>query len=87
MRGFLRVPTYPGCARFKFGRSRLGGVRSAADIPASIGRCRPNFAAFALEADVPALLRQGALEALGGQLDVSCNMLTLRKERADIFRR
>ena len=43
----------------------------AVDIPADIAVDAGKFAAFALEADVPALLRQGASEALGGQLDLS----------------
>ena len=32
-RGFLRVSTYPACARFKFGDGRLGEARHAADVP------------------------------------------------------
>ena len=38
------------------------------------------FAAFALEADIPALLRKGALEALGGQVDFSRGLSPLRKQ-------
>ena len=41
------------------------------------------LAAFTLEADILALLRKGALRALGGQLDFACDVLTLREERAD----
>ena len=69
-KGCPRVPTYPACARFKVAGGRLGEVRHAADISAVT-------AAFPLEADVPALLQRGALEALR---DIS----TPRKQRKDI---
>ena len=61
-RGIPRVTTYPSQARFRFGDGRLGEVRHAAAI--SVG-----FTAFVLGGGVPALLRKGAMEALGGQLD------------------
>ena len=39
---------------------------------------------FSPKADIPALLRKGALEALGGQLDVAHNVLTLNKMGVDV---
>ena len=40
--------------------------------------------AFALEADIPALLRLGALVALGGQFDSHRDAASLRKRGVDI---
>ena len=37
--GFLRVPTYPAGARFKFGDGRLGEVRHAADSQWELREC------------------------------------------------
>ena len=62
--GFPKVTTYPSKARFRFGDERLGEVRRAGDIP-----CGRYFTAFVSDGDIPALLREGAVEALGGQLD------------------
>ena len=56
-------------ARFKFGGGRLGEVRCAADTKVGMVGRRGALAAFVLKADAPALLRQGAIEALGGQTD------------------
>lgn len=36
-----------------------------------------------LGADIPAFLRKEASEALEGQADVACDVLTLRKQGAD----
>ena len=44
-------------ARFRLGDGRLGEVRRAADTPAGFAGRRGKFTAFALEADIPALLR------------------------------
>ena len=41
----------------------------ALEIPVGVAGNTRMFTAFALEADIPALLRKGAAEALGGQLD------------------
>ena len=68
-RGIPRVTTYPSQARFRFVYGRLGEVRYAADIPVGIAGNTGMFTASVLEADIPALLRKGAMEALGGQLD------------------
>ena len=67
--GIQRAPTYPSTARFRFGDGRLGEVRHAVDILAGVAGKKGNFTAFVLEADIPALLRKGAMEKLGGQLD------------------
>ena len=38
---------------------------------------------FRAEVDIPALLREGALEALGGNLDFARNVLAIRNHGAD----
>ena len=65
--GLPRVPTYPAQARFKFGDGRTGDVCFAADITVGIAGAKGTFTAFVLDADIPALLCKGALEALAGQ--------------------
>ena len=45
------------------------------------------FSAMLLDADTPAVLRKGALEELGGQLDVPRDLLTLRKQGVRTFLR
>ena len=80
-RGIPRVTTYPAKARTRIGDGRLGGVRHTADIPAGIAGDREMFTAFALDSDIPALLRKGFMEALGGQLDFSRGSLNLRRQR------
>ena len=82
--GIPQVSTYPTSARSKFGDRRLGNVRHAADINVGIAGRRGAFAAFALEANLPALLRGGALEALGGQSDFARVVLTIQSHGADI---
>ena len=67
--GLPRVATYLAQARFKFRRGGMGDVRSAADITAGI--------APVSDANTPAFLRKGALEAPGGQLDFFRDTLTL----------
>ena len=63
--GLPRVSTYPAQARFEFGDGRMGDVRFAANITVGIAGAEGNFTAFVLDADIPASLRKGALEALG----------------------
>ena len=75
-----RVPTCPACARFKFGDARLGTARRAADILVGIAGNRGRLMAFAVDADILALLRRGAVAALVGQLHTSRDTLTLRKQ-------
>ena len=64
--GIPQVTTYPGRARFKFGDGRLREIHCAADSLAGIAGSRGEFTAFALEADIIALFRKGALAAQGG---------------------
>ena len=78
-KGSLRVSTYPGYARFRFGHGRLRGVRRAADVPVDVTGKKRRFAAFASEADILALLREGALEALDDQLRLPRGKLHARK--------
>ena len=56
----------PLTACFKFGDGRVYEVKHAADIEIGIAGRRGAFAALVLEADIPALPRKGALEALRG---------------------
>ena len=44
-------------------------MKRAADIKVGIASSKGAFTAFVLDAEIPALLRKGALEALGAQLD------------------
>ena len=67
--GMEKVHLYPSAARFKFGDGRIGEVQYAANISVGIAGCKGAFTAFVMDAEVPALLRKGALEALGAQLD------------------
>ena len=57
--GLPRVSTYPAQARLKFGDRRMGDLRLAADITAGIAGARGNFAAFVLDADIPAFAHRG----------------------------
>ena len=82
--GSPKAAPYPAMARFKFGDGRLGEVRHAADIEVGIARRRGALAAFVLGTGLPALLRNGALEALGGQLDCKREILTIRTHGVDI---
>ena len=83
-RGIPRVTTYPSKARSRFADGRLGEVRHAADIPVAIAGYRGMRTAFVLEADIPALLRKGAMEAIGGQLDFLHGSFNLRRRGAQI---
>ena len=82
--GAPRVTTYSSKARCRFGDGRLGEVRHAADIPLRIAGNKGKHAAFAPDADIPALLRRGALEALGGQLEFLRGSLVLRRQGVKI---
>ena len=62
-----RAETHPKCARLTSGDGRLGRVRRAAEIPSGITGNRGKSSASVLEVDIPALLREGASEGLGGQ--------------------
>ena len=83
--GGPKVNTYLAMARFRFGDSRIGDVRYASDIKVGTPGSSGAVAAFVLEADVAALLRAGALEALGGQLDSARDALTIRNYGVDIL--
>ena len=67
---------HPSSARFKFGDGRIGGVKHAADNRVGIAGCKGACAAFLLDAEIPAWLRKGALEALGAQLDFEKDTLS-----------
>ena len=83
-RGSKEVSSYPPSARFRFGDDRLGEVRRPADISAGIPIRKGEFTVFVLDADIPTLLRKGALEVLEGQLDYTRGISTLHKQRAGI---
>ena len=61
----------------QFGDGRIGEVRYAADIVVGIAGRRGAFTAFVMDAEIPALLRKGALDALGAQLDFGKGALSL----------
>ena len=82
--GIQRAETFPRRAQFKSGDGRLGEVRCAADIPVGTAGKRGTFAALVPEANILALLREGALEALGGRLDFCCDIVKLRQQWVDI---
>ena len=82
-RGVPRVATFPSKAKFRFRDGRLGEVRHAADIPVWIVGNKRKFTAFARGGDVPALYREGAMEAIGGQLDYLRGLLIFRRRGSD----
>ena len=82
--GVPRAETCPARARFKFGDGDLGAVRRAANILAAIAGGRGKLTASLLEAAIQALLRRGALGALGGQLAFARTISTLGKQGVDI---
>ena len=49
-----------------------------------IAGSKRKFTAFELETDIPALLRKGATEKLGGQLDFPRDVLTLLRQGVSI---
>ena len=59
---------------------RLGEVRHAADIPEGIAGNKSKSTAFATDAEIPALLRKGAMEAPGGHMDFTCKGLRFSRE-------
>ena len=67
--GVPKVTPHLTMARFKFGGGRVREVSHAADCRVGFAGRRGTFAAFVSGADIPALLRKGALGALGGQSD------------------
>ena len=72
-----QVSRYPKMPRVQFGDRRIGEVRYAADINVrTVGR-RGTLTACVPEAAVPALLRKGAREALGGRLDFARGVLAI----------
>ena len=81
--GFPKVMPNPTMARFKFGDGRVGEVKHAADIKVGSAGRKGAFTAFVLDADIPALLRKGVLEALGGQLDFDRGIMAIRKRGVD----
>ena len=75
--GFAEAAPYTSAAQFKFGDGRIGEVKRAADFKVVNAGCQGAFAKFVLGAEIPALLRKGALEALGAQLDFEKDTLPL----------
>ena len=67
--GLPRVTTYPTRARFEFGGGRMGYAHFSADIVVGIVDSKGNMTVSALDADIPAFLREGAMEAFGGPPD------------------
>ena len=55
----------------------MSDVLSASDIAAGIAGAKGDIPALILDANIPAFLRKGALEALGRQLDFPRDTLTL----------
>ena len=82
--GSQKVAPPPTTARLKCGDGRVGEVRRAADTQVGVAGSRGACTAFALEADIPALLREGAPGALGGQLNFERDILTIRNQGAAI---
>ena len=74
-------------AFFKFGGGRVGEVRYVADPKVGIAGRRGAFAAYAMEADIPASLRKGALEAVGGRSDSARDARAIRNHGVDIHQR
>ena len=58
-------------------------MKHAADIKVGTAGRKGAFMAIALEAEIPALLRKGALEALGAQLDFENDVLSLLRRGAE----
>ena len=56
----------PAEATSKFGDTRLGEARNVVDIPVGFASCPGEFVAFLMDAEIPALRRRAALEAVGG---------------------
>ena len=77
--GMEKAHLYPSAARFKFGDGRIGEVQYAANITIGIAGCKGTFTAFVMDAGIPALLRRGALEALGAQMDFAKDTLLLER--------
>ena len=59
----------PAFASFRYGDGRVGDVHRAAIIPIAIVGYAGHFMAYVVEADIPALLGEEALETLGGHLN------------------
>ena len=64
--GIERVFTCSSKATFRLGDRRLGEVRHEADIPVGGAGNKGAFTAFALDADISAVLRKGAMEDWAG---------------------
>ena len=79
--GFPWVETYPTHARCQLGGGRMGDVCFAADITAGVSGPTGTSTAFVSYADIPALLREWAFEALGGKPDFSRDISDVRISR------
>ena len=54
-------------------------MKHSADVNVGIACCMGTFTASALDAEIPAFLRKGALAALGNQLDFEKDALSLMR--------
>ena len=70
---------YPSADRFKFGDGRIGEDQHAANITVGVAGRKGSFAACVVDAEIPALLCKGALEALSAQLDFAKDTLLLER--------
>ena len=68
-KGITKEAPYPSSARFKFGGGRVGGVKRAVDIKVGIAGRQGAFTAFALDAEIPALLDAEIPRLLDAVLD------------------
>ena len=69
------VAASTAAAKFEVGNGRTEEIRLAADVPMETASRRGEFANFLADADIPALLRKGILEASEGKLDSPENCL------------
>ena len=67
----------------KLGDGRLAEVHYAANITVGMAGRRGTLTALLLEVAAPALLRKGASEALGGQIDFASAAKTIQNRAAE----
>ena len=74
----------PASARSRYGDCHVGDVHKAALTPITFMGCAGHFMAYAVDADVPALLGKEALGTLGAHLDFCQRVRTLETLCADM---